>query len=124
MNDEARNDATPAWYQQGDVTIKPVARIPEGASPLGSRVLAEGEATGHKHLAEAEDVRLFMHEGTLYMRVPSGTRVVHEEHRGIAIPPGDYLVGKVREYDHFAERSLPAHDDLTDQSLPVRPVYD
>ena len=109
MSDELRNDPAAVWYQQGDVTIKPVAAIPEGASPASGRVLAEGEATGHKHQAEAEDVRLFLHEGALYMRVPSGTRVVHEEHRALDLPPGDYLVGKVREYDHFAEESLPVH---------------
>ena len=98
------------WYQQGDVTIKPVAALPEGASPSGGRVLAEGEATGHKHLAEAGDALLFMHEGALYMRVPTGTRIVHEEHRALDIPAGDYLVGTVREYDHFAEESRPLLD--------------
>ncbi|MBC7929517.1 MAG: hypothetical protein H7Z38_03020 [Rubrivivax sp.] len=106
MNDITSNDPTLlSWYQQGDVTIKPVAAIPDGANPSDGRVLAEGEATGHKHLAEAEDALLFMHDGTLYMRVPSGTRVVHEEHRALDIPPGDYLIGTVREYDHFAEEA-------------------
>ena len=104
------NDPARVWYQQGDVTIKPVAAVPGDASPLGGRVLAEGEATRHRHLAEAEDVTLFTHEGVLYMRVPSGTRVVHEEHRALDIPPGVYLVGQVREYDHFAEASRPVYD--------------
>jgi hypothetical protein len=110
MSDNDGDDPTRTWYQQGDVTIKPVGAIPVGASPLGGRVLAEGEATGHKHLAEAEDVLLFMHDDALYMRVPSGTRVVHEEHHALDIPPGDYLVGKVREYDHFAEETHPVYD--------------
>lgn len=91
------------WYQQGDVTIKPVTAIPADATDANGRVLAEGEATGHKHLAEAEDVRLFLHEGALYMRAPTGTTVVHEEHHVVDIPPGDYLIGTVREYDHFGE---------------------
>jgi hypothetical protein len=94
-----------AWYQQGDVTIKPVDAIPAGATASESRVLAEGEATGHKHLAEAEDVKLYIHEGALYMHAPNGTTVVHEEHHAVAIPPGDYLIGIVREFDHFAEES-------------------
>lgn len=93
------------WYQQGDVTIKPVAAIPEGAEPVGGRVLREGEATGHAHRATAADVRLFLKDGALYMRVPSGTEVVHEEHRALRVPPGDYVVGAVREYDHFAEEA-------------------
>lgn len=92
-----------AWFQQGDVTIKPVDAIPTEAVATDNRVLAEGEATGHKHVAVAEDVRLFLHEGTLFMRAPHGTTVVHEEHRVLEIPAGDYQIGIVREYDHFAE---------------------
>ena len=93
------------WYQQGDVMIKPIDAIPAAAIAANGRVLAEGEATGHKHLAEAEDVKLYLHEGTLYMHAPNGTTVVHEEHHAVAIPPGDYLIGTVREFDHFAEQS-------------------
>jgi hypothetical protein len=99
-----------AWYQQGDVTIKPVDAIPTGATASDSRVLAEGEATGHKHLAEAEDVKLYLHEGALYMHAPNGTTVIHEEHRAVAIPPGDYLIGTVREFDHFAGQSRRVFD--------------
>jgi len=105
MDQQNSNAATQPWYQQGDVTIKPVAAIPEGASVTGTRVLAEGEATGHKHLAEAEDVRLYRHEGTLYMSAPHGTTVVHEEHHPLQIPAGEYQFGIVREYDHFAEEA-------------------
>jgi hypothetical protein len=97
-------------FQQGDVLLRRIEAMPEAAKPIGVRVLAEGEATGHKHLAEAGDVTLFVHDGALYMRAPSGTRVVHEEHRALDVPPGDYLVGKVREYDHFAEASRPVFD--------------
>lgn len=102
MDSDTQIESSNAWFQQGDVTIKPQA-IPEGATGTDGRVLAEGEATGHKHVAEAGDVRLFMHEGTLYMRAPSGTTVVHEEHNVVVIPPGDYQIGTVREYDHFGE---------------------
>ncbi|HSS21301.1 MAG TPA: hypothetical protein VLL54_14600 [Pyrinomonadaceae bacterium] len=98
---EKKNEST--WFQQGDVTIKPINAIPAGAAESGSKVLAEGEATGHKHVAVADDVRLFVHDGTLFMSAPNGTSVVHEEHRVIEIPPGEYQIGIVREYDHFAE---------------------
>jgi hypothetical protein len=91
------------WYQQGDVTIKPVASIPGGASPVNTRVLREGEATGHAHRATGAGVQLFIHGDTLYMRAPAGTDVVHEEHEVIKVPPGLYEIGAVREYDHFEE---------------------
>lgn len=106
MAEEMQN----TWYQQGDVTIKPVDTIPAGATSANSRVLAEGEATGHKHLAEAEDVTLYLHDGTLYMNAPTGTTVVHEEHGPLQIPPGKYQIGIVREYDHFAEEARPVWD--------------
>jgi hypothetical protein len=93
----------PIWYQQGDVLIKPVDEIPEKASVIEGRVLAEGEATGHKHLATDAGVKLFMFEGKMYMRVPRKTEIAHEEHKPIDIPAGDYTIGIVREYDHFAE---------------------
>lgn len=105
MDQEIQNEGGRGWYQQGDVTIKPVDTIPAGATGTGSKVLAEGEATGHKHLAESEDVQLYLHEGTLYMRAPNGTTVVHEEHHPLEVPPGDYQIGIVREYDHFAEEA-------------------
>jgi len=98
------------WYQQGDVTIKPIDKIPTNANATGTRVLAEGEATGHKHLAQADDVQLFLHQGTLYMRAPNGTTVVHEEHGPLEIPPGEYQIGIVREYNHFAEEARPVID--------------
>ena len=102
MAEEIQNDGASAWYQQGDVTIKPVDAIPAGATGTNGRILAEGEATGHKHLAEAENVALYLHEGTLYMSAPTGTTVVHEEHRVITVPAGDYQIGIVREFDHFS----------------------
>jgi hypothetical protein len=98
------------WFQQGDVTIKPVAALPEGAERVAGRVLREGEATGHAHVATGEGVQLFIHGGALYMRVPSGTEVVHEEHHPINVPAGVYEIGAVREYDHFAEEPRPVFD--------------
>jgi hypothetical protein len=102
---DQQNESASKWYQQGDVTIKPIDKIPAHAMATGTRVLAEGEATGHKHLAEAEDVKLYLHEGSLYMSAPQGTTVVHEEHGPLIIPPGEYQIGIVREYDHFAEEA-------------------
>ena len=105
MDHEMQSENANSWYQQGDVTIKPVDVIPAAAAGTGGRVLAEGEATGHKHVAVADDVRLFLLDGALYMHAPNGTTVVHEEHHALEIPPGDYLLGTVREYDHFKEEA-------------------
>jgi hypothetical protein len=107
---DSKSENASKWYQQGDVTIKPVNKIPKNARATSSRVLAVGQATGHKHLALAADVQLFLHGGTLYMRTPNGTTVVHEEHGPVEIPSGDYQIGMVREYDHFGEKARPVID--------------
>jgi hypothetical protein len=89
------------WYQQGEVTIKPVPKIPHRATLLDHRVLAEGRTTKYKHVALANDVRLFQHEEDLFMRAPTGTTVAHRKDDAVQLPPGDYVVGAVRVCDHF-----------------------
>lgn len=94
------------YFQQGDVLIKPVARIPEGAKPSpAGRVLREGEATGHAHVAVDAEVKLYIVGDRLFMDAPTGTEIVHEEHKTVAVPPGTYEISGVREYDHFAEEA-------------------
>lgn len=96
-------EGTYVWYQQGDVTIKPVPKIPHRAVATGNRVLAESKTTGCAHVADAPDVNLFLHEETLFMRAPTGTSVTHPHRGSLRLPPGDYVIGSVRKYDHFAE---------------------
>ena len=110
MADEKRVEGQFVWFQQGDVTIKPVGAIPGGAEPVDTRVLREGEATGHAHRATGAGVQLFVLGDALYMRVQTATEVVHEEHHAITVPAGDYEIGAVREYDHFAEEARPVFD--------------
>jgi hypothetical protein len=61
-------------------------------------------------MAQANDVKLFLHRGRLYMHAPNGTTIVHEEHSPVEIPPGEYEIGRVREYDHFREEARPVID--------------
>ena len=99
-------------YQQGDVLLF-TAPIPEGVRAAMRIVLAEGEATGHAHrLAEATDGLLYeAADGTPYLRVGArGATITHEEHRAITVPPGEYRVGRVQEYDHFAAEARAVRD--------------
>ena len=104
--------AQQGYYQQGDVLMVP-CRIPEEAVPQpeqGRLVLAEGEATGHAHAVQG-DAELLELGGRLLLRVLSGdNRVVHEEHGTITLPPGEYEVRRVQEYDHFAEEAREVAD--------------
>ena len=67
-------------------------------------VLAEGEATGHFHaILEQKGAELYEENGILYLHVEEDTELTHQEHKTVMIPPGDYRVGRVYEYDHFKD---------------------
>lgn len=94
-------------YRQGDVLIERVDAIPPAALPspatLQARwILAEGEVTGHTHSIDAEEATLLLleldNQMDMYLRVHTATQVTHEEHGPITLAPGDYRVGRQREY--------------------------
>ena len=90
--------------QQGDVLIETVNKIPERAKPRKDRVLAEGEATGHFHRA-GEGATVLEDGDDLFLLVKKECQVTHEEHGTITVPPGEFRVRRVREYDHWKERA-------------------
>lgn len=85
-------------YRHGDVIIKKVDAIPDGAKVLDRKWLALGEATGHSHKIDVGEL-FETRDGKLYLRVSKKTNVSHEEHKTIALPPGCYFVGIARQYD-------------------------
>lgn len=120
------------WYQQGDVIIEPLSvrglKFPDQGKTMEQKdsrgyLLALGEVTGHAHALEiAEGIEvieapqkvLILRDGTeeqeevrYFIRVKgkTGARVSHEEHGVVTLPPGEYIVRGIREYDHFAEES-------------------
>ena len=96
-------------YQQGDVLLREVSEIK--GKKLDHLMLAKGENTGHKHQIINGDAELFEHEGTLFLRINSEIAVLaHEEHAHQIIERGNYQIGIVQEYDHFAEESKSIQD--------------
>lgn len=119
------------YYQQGDVILEPLTmrglQFPTDSKAVkaASRgfILAEGEVTGHAHALEAiegvevveapqrimvkRDGREEAEEVRYFVRIKNkkGATLRHEEHNAHTIPPGDYVVRGVREYDHFAEEA-------------------
>lgn len=86
--------------RQGDLLIVRINALPTSAQPHKSRVLAEGEATGHLHeLDEQADV--FEDKGTLYFRVKENapSKLTHPEHHTLTFEPGEYRVIRQREYE-------------------------
>lgn len=98
-------------WQQGDVIARKITMLPTEATPKAGRaILAYGEMTGHCHEAIGEGVEVFERDGVLYLSAPNGATVKHEEHKAIAVLPGNYQIGIVREYDHFAEEARSVRD--------------
>jgi len=94
--------------QQGDVIIK--KGVVKGKK-LKHLTLAKGEKTGHHHTITQGDAELYEHKGTLFLKVLSEkATLTHQEHKLIEIPQGDYEIGIVREYDHFAEEARNVQD--------------
>jgi len=94
--------------QQGDVLIFEVSQIK--GKKRAKNHLAEGEATGHYHEAVGEGVLVLESDGEMYIDAPNGATVTHQEHKHIELPPGKYRVGRVLEYDHFAEEARRVQD--------------
>jgi hypothetical protein len=97
-------------YRQGDILILPVSEdeVPRPVRDLppsprdgrGRMVLALGEATGHAHALSAPGSLLRVPDPLApdHLHLPSGGRLMHEEHAAITLPKGWYKVIRQREY--------------------------
>jgi hypothetical protein len=92
-------------FRQGDIYIESVRCVPEGAAKQFSTVLAEGEATGHRHrIRDFQTANVFAAPGEMFIDVVADrAEIVHEEHATIALNRGVYRVWRQREYDPWAE---------------------
>lgn len=84
-------------YRQGDILIKEVLEIPADSLKRKTRVILEGEITGHKHQLTTGSV-LDSGRG-IFLDLPMGSNLEHEEHDTIELPEGKYQVIRQREYD-------------------------
>lgn len=97
-------------YQQGDVVLIEAIAVGSKDDQFDG-VIQHGEATGHAHrinMFRHDDVETVMlkADNKRYLRVgKDGIDITHEEHKTIHVPPGEYEVRIVREYDHFAEEA-------------------
>lgn len=93
------------YIQQGDTLYFP-EKLPEKLTPLKTDIVQEGEATGHAHRLHGDGFELFETPAKeKHLRLVAPTALRHEEHQEIILPPGDYRIGIVREYDHFKEEA-------------------
>jgi hypothetical protein len=87
-------------FRQGDVLLVPAMDVDvRTCAAAGHLVLAEGEATGHRHQITQGQAELIERDGVVYLRVISETaQLTHEEHGPIAVPQGIWQVQIQREY--------------------------
>ena len=94
--------------RQGDVLLKPVAKLPEGLVESKNPILAYGEKTGHSHRVTGQ-IQVFRDK--IESRPPPHRtfiqgegQLLHEEHGTVNIPSGVYEVVRQRQYDPTANR--------------------
>jgi len=87
-------------WRHGDVLIAQTPSIPGPATRSPSPILVRGEITGHSHRIEDPAMAevWITRNGELYLHILATTRVIHEEHQPITLPPGTYRVWQQREY--------------------------
>ncbi len=110
-------------YRQGDVLIERIAKIPTTAAKQNKSkhiILAHGEVTGHHHALESADSADWWQAGEissanqkpatlageLFVSLPSGGVVTHQEHSEITLPVGNYRITRQREYSPEAIRNV------------------
>ena len=110
-----RKERVLAKLQQGDVLLKKVDALPDGAKaikPTGKGfVLALGEVTGHYHaVAPQQGVECYEKDGVTYLKVETSGKLEHlkgpgtiADHNPVTIDEGLWKVGIVKEYDPFEE---------------------
>lgn len=93
----------------GEATIKPVAKIPEGAVKQphnGDLIIAPSETVGHHHriYCEEKEAALYERDGVLYLKVDSSVDLTcRDKHDAVTIEPGVYEVGKQREWNYLEQ---------------------
>ncbi len=124
-------------YRQGELLFVPVDPVELKAleydeneqkypswKKLGSNVIREGEATGHKHevITQAPGVAAILAPANQFIRgladmaaigsedrmliAQKPVEIVHPEHRPLNLPEGSYLIIIQREYDEVKARRI------------------
>lgn len=91
-------------YRHGDILFKQIDNLPKSLVKKADRIVAYGEATGHKHQFLDEGVSVWLLNGEIsHITADAIAPITHEEHKRIDILPGNYEIIHEREYDYFEE---------------------
>lgn len=87
----------------GDVLIKLVCNIPEGASEEAApEVLGWGEVAGAAHRITEGEFKFYKHDTMKYLKAYTELLIKHDVdgHKPLILPPGDYIYGNASEFDY------------------------
>jgi hypothetical protein len=103
--EEEEKQQAPQFYRQGDLLIRKIETLPQGLTKLDTKILAEGEATGHQHRLTSQTTQVFRDDARQqkFLSVVEPTQLVHEEHKPITIDEGTYVIIQEREFDPFGD---------------------
>jgi hypothetical protein len=87
--------------RHGDVLLRAKDKIPEGAKKLGTKIVAEGEATGHNHKFQGQVSIYETEQGQKFVYAKEELQLVHQEHKMVQVPAGIYEVIQEQEFDPF-----------------------
>ena len=89
-------------FRQGDVLIVPVSKKKQGTKVKrdnGRVILAYGEVSGHAHaILDKSVVMTETKDDEVFIDVPDGATLTHEEHGTILLPSGVYEIKRQVEY--------------------------
>ncbi len=91
------------FYQHGDVIIAEIEAEKVCGEVQPHLILEEGEVTGHMHRVTSGEAQLLVDGGRKFLRARTTVVVSHEEHKPITLPPGQYEITRVKEYDPFED---------------------
>jgi hypothetical protein len=99
-------------YRQGDLLFKQIEKFPFGKEDAVKREnghILEGETTGHIHkIADLEAAEVLEVGESMYLNVTAegGVSIVHEDHKEVVLPEGNYEIVRQREYDPEKNRQV------------------
>ena len=86
----------------------------KGYEKLDTTVVAEGEATGHRHTFKSGQVLLFKKKSdnapSIVLIGSQNSTLTHQQHLSITIPRGLYEIIRERSYDPFSKEEQTVED--------------
>jgi len=92
--------------RHGDLIFTKIDKLPKlKTQKENSFVLADGEATGHRHVITSPKIITWGkdEQDRLFFALQKEAEITHEEHKTITLPPGKYRMEIEKEYDYFLE---------------------